>query len=188
MSFVFNLMQFVLQMMNEKGSHKAYGLACMIDIMANGLSGVGPGFITGGGGSVFTATNIEAFQSIEDYHEYADPFFEGLRTSQPAPGEERVLYPGLVGGELRKQRSAEGIPYHPEVLNWFQQAAAALGHAGFSAAVAEVSFQWKNPDFLLKNDDFIINTMDFALKMMNFGRPGPRWSLRITVKRRQRTG
>jgi LDH2 family malate/lactate/ureidoglycolate dehydrogenase len=44
----------------EQGSHKAYGLACMIDIWANGLSGVGPGFITGGGGSVFTATNMYA--------------------------------------------------------------------------------------------------------------------------------
>ena len=55
---------------------RAYGLACMIDIWANGLSGVGPGFITGGGGSVFTATNIEAYQSMEDYHEFADPFFE----------------------------------------------------------------------------------------------------------------
>jgi hypothetical protein len=45
-------------------------------LRANGLSGVGPGFITGGGGSVFTATNIEAYQSMEDYHEFADPFFE----------------------------------------------------------------------------------------------------------------
>ena len=40
---------------------------------------------------------------------------EGLRNTPPAPGEERVLYPGLLGGELRQKRLAEGIGYHPEV-------------------------------------------------------------------------
>ena len=49
----------------EQGSHKSYGLACMIDIMSNCLTGVGPGFVTGGGGSVFTAHNIEAFTDRE---------------------------------------------------------------------------------------------------------------------------
>ena len=57
-------------------------------------------------------------------------FLQGLRTTPPAPGEERVLYPGLVGGELRRQRLAEGIPYHPEVMNWFEEAAEAINHAG----------------------------------------------------------
>ena len=104
----------------EQGSHKGYGLACMIDIMANALAGVGPGFVTGGGGTVFTATNIEAFTDMDTYHAHADAFFEGLRTTPPAPGEERVLYPGMLGGELRRQRTAEGLPYHPEVLNWFR--------------------------------------------------------------------
>ena len=80
----------------EQGSHKGYGLACMIDIMANALAGVGPGFVTGGGGTVFTATNIEAFTDMDTYHAHADAFFEGLRTTPPAPGEERVLYPGML--------------------------------------------------------------------------------------------
>eukprot|EP01045_Picozoa_sp_COSAG04_P028871 COSAG04_NODE_4597_length_1995_cov_1.781118_2_plen_186_part_00 len=59
----------------EQGSHKGYGLACMIDIMANALAGVGPGFVTGGGGTVFTATNIEAFTDMDTYHAHADAFF-----------------------------------------------------------------------------------------------------------------
>ena len=80
----------------EQGSHKGYGLACMIDIMANALAGVGPGFATGGGGTVFTATNIEAFTDMDTYHAHADAFFEGLRTTPPTPGEERVLYPGML--------------------------------------------------------------------------------------------
>ena len=30
--------------------------------------------------------------------------------------------------------------------------------------MAAVSFQWKNPDFLLKNPDFLIRNLDFLLK------------------------
>jgi LDH2 family malate/lactate/ureidoglycolate dehydrogenase len=56
----------------EQGSHKGYGLACMIDLMANMLSGAGPGFLTGGGGSVFTATDIEAFTDLETYFNQAE--------------------------------------------------------------------------------------------------------------------
>ena len=28
----------------------------------------------------------------------------------------------------------------------------------------EVSFQWKNPDFLLKNPDFLLKSVDFIMK------------------------
>ena len=38
-----------------------YGLACVIDIMCNTLSGIGAGFLTGGGGLLFQAYDIEAF-------------------------------------------------------------------------------------------------------------------------------
>ena len=32
----------------------------------------------------------------------------------------------------------------------------------------EVSFQWKNPDFLLKNPDFLMRNVDFVLKYVDF--------------------
>lgn len=108
----------------------------MIDIMSNCLTGVGPGFVTGGGGSVFTAHDIEAFTEMETYTEWADQFFEGLRTTPPAPGHERVLYPGLLGAELTKQRTEEGVPYHPEVLHWFETTVAEMGHVGLADAVS----------------------------------------------------
>ena len=73
-------------------------------------------------------------------------FLQGLRTTPPAPGEERVLYPGLVGGELRRQRLAEGIPYHPEVMNWFEEAAEAINHAG-TETVFFTAFYTKNRSF-----------------------------------------
>ena len=33
---------------------------------------------------------------------------------------------------------------------------------------AQVSFQWKNPDFLLKNPDFLLRNPDFLLKNVDF--------------------
>jgi LDH2 family malate/lactate/ureidoglycolate dehydrogenase len=94
----------------EQGSHKGYGLACMVDIMSNCLSGMGPGFLTGGGGSIFTATDITAFTDLETYTKWIDAFLRGLRQTPAAPDAARVLYPGLRGGELTKQRSELGIP------------------------------------------------------------------------------
>ena len=40
-----------------------------------------------------------------------------------------------------------------------------LGPAGF---VQQVSFQWKNPDFLLKNPDFLLKSPDFLFKNLDF--------------------
>ena len=40
-----------------------------------------------------------------------------------------------------------------------------VGGAAAVAAelAAEVSFQWKNPDFLLKNPDFLLKNVDFVI-------------------------
>ena len=40
---------------------EGYGLACVIDILCNTLSGIGAGFLTGGGGLLFQAYDIESF-------------------------------------------------------------------------------------------------------------------------------
>ena len=48
-----------------------------------------------------------------------DVYLGKLRTAPPAPGQERVLYPGLNAHEVELDRRANGIPYHPEVLEWF---------------------------------------------------------------------
>ena len=61
--------------MNEMNRHhfihlytffcSGYGLACVIDIMCNTLSGTGAGFLTGGGGLLFQAYDIASFCDIE---------------------------------------------------------------------------------------------------------------------------
>ena len=32
----------------------------------------------------------------------------------------------------------------------------------------QVSFQWKNPDFLVKNPDFLLKNVDFVMKQNNY--------------------
>ena len=42
--------------------------------------------------------------------------------------------------------------------------AAQNGYTDVARALVEVSFQWKNPDFLLKNPDFLLKNVDFITK------------------------
>ena len=47
--------------------------------------------------------------------------------SLAAEGEERVLYAGLPEHETYQDRSVNGIPYHPEVIDWYKKKTAELG-------------------------------------------------------------
>ena len=55
-----------------------------------------------------------------------DDALRTLRTTKPAPGFVRVLYPGLSEHEEEQERRANGIPLHREVVEWFQHIAAEL--------------------------------------------------------------
>jgi LDH2 family malate/lactate/ureidoglycolate dehydrogenase len=111
----------------ENASHKGYGFMAMIDIMCNTMTGVGAGFLTGGGGQMFIATDIEAFIDLDTYFDWMDKFLEGLKNTKPAKGHDRVLYPGLSEWEETQARSKKGIPYHREVIEWFESYAAEVG-------------------------------------------------------------
>ena len=52
---------------------------------------------------------------------------EMLRTTEPAQGHERVLYPGLAEHEEVDVRRAQGIPLHKEVIQWFDSITSELG-------------------------------------------------------------
>ena len=116
----------------ENGSHKGYGMGVVADLFFNGLSTQAEdepderGRLTAGGG-FFAAFDIEHFTDREQYDRAADGLLADLRNTKPAPGFERVLYPGLRGAEITAERRANGIPYHPEVIVWFHRAAAELG-------------------------------------------------------------
>jgi len=43
-----------------------------------------------------------------------------LKATKPAVGHDRVFYPGLPEAEAEIEHKAKGIPFHPEVITWFQ--------------------------------------------------------------------
>jgi L-2-hydroxycarboxylate dehydrogenase (NAD+) len=113
----------------EQGSHKGYGFALMAEVLSTILSGALPTMLMPGSGSKnhFAAYHVAAFTDLEQFKDTMDAMLKTLRTAQPAPGEERVLYPGLSEAEALQHRRAHGIPLHREVVEWFAECTTELG-------------------------------------------------------------
>jgi LDH2 family malate/lactate/ureidoglycolate dehydrogenase len=119
----------------EQGSHKGYGLGAMIDVMCSSLSGLGPGFLALVPGYHLLAYRIDAFIDVPDFKRHMDAFLRGLAETKPAPGHDRVVYPGLIEAEEEAVRREQGIPYHREVIDWFRTIEAELGlHFAFTSS------------------------------------------------------
>jgi len=108
----------------EQGSHKGYGFSLMVEVLGSMLSGSVPTMLDNIPGesmfkNYFAAYNIAAFADLETFKDNMDGMLENLRTARPAPGHERVLYPGLYEHEEVQERRANGIPFHGEVVEWF---------------------------------------------------------------------
>ena len=112
----------------ETGSHKGYGLMVMVEILTAILGG------DGGGPNrkrrathFFMALDTKAFTEQETFTQNMDAYLKRLRTCTPAPGVDRVLYSGMPEQDAENDRTANGIPYHPEVIAWFTETCAELG-------------------------------------------------------------
>ncbi len=107
----------------ELGSHKGYGLACVVDILSGILSGTGFGVLIGNGynNHFLAAYNIEAFSSVSEFKQMMDDFIQTLKATPPAPGQEKVIVAGQPEWEAEQDRSKNGIPLHHEVVEWFQE-------------------------------------------------------------------
>ena len=110
------------------GGYKGYGFGLMSEILATGLSGavsamvIGSGKTSRTGGTschYFCAYNIEAFTDVEIFKDNMDNMLQSLKDTPPAPGHERVMYPGLSESEEEEERKINGIPLHSEVVEWF---------------------------------------------------------------------
>jgi len=118
----------------EMGSHKGYGLACVVEILS--------GILTGGGYSVkvgrpnfnhmVAAYSIEAFMDTAEFKQTMDEWLSMLKTTKPAVGHDRVFYPGLLEAEAEIEHRSNGIPFHPEVVTWFKTICAELGVPGLT--------------------------------------------------------
>ena len=115
----------------EQGSHKGYGFALMAEVLSTVLSGAVPTMLAPGSGSKnhFAAYDIAAFTDPEQFRDTMDAMLKALRTAEPAPDHDRVLYPGLSEAEETKKRREKGIPLHKEVIQWFAECTRELGVA-----------------------------------------------------------
>jgi L-2-hydroxycarboxylate dehydrogenase (NAD+) len=105
----------------ESGSHKGYGLSCVVEILSGILSGANFSLLRNGSGYAHTvvAYNIDSFMDVEEFKETMDEWLKLLKSTKPAPGRERVLYAGLSEAEYEVKNRIEGIPLHKEVVEWF---------------------------------------------------------------------
>ncbi len=106
----------------EMGSHKGYGLAAVVDILSGVLTGGGYGINPGrpNYGHYVAAYSIEAFMDTAEFKRTMDEFLRMLKTTKPALGHDRVLYPGMPEAECEAEYRAKGIALHSEVAEWFR--------------------------------------------------------------------
>jgi len=114
----------------EIGSHKGFGLMMLVEVLTSVLAGMGGGpFRRADSAHFFLAFNVAAFTDLETFKADMDAYLRRLLEAKPAPGETRVIYPGIEEAEAEAERRANGIPYHPEVVDWYRKACADVGAA-----------------------------------------------------------
>jgi LDH2 family malate/lactate/ureidoglycolate dehydrogenase len=114
----------------EIGSHKGFGLILLAEVLTSLLAGAGGGpFRRADSAHFFMALDVSAFTNLETFKADMDQYLRRLLDSKPAPGEERVIYPGIEEAEAEADRRARGIPYHPEVIEWFRATCQSVGAA-----------------------------------------------------------
>lgn len=106
----------------ELGSHKGYGLACMVDILAGVLTGMGYGAFPGrpNFGHYVAAYSIDAFTEVDAFKETMDEWLLMMKNTKPAPGHDRVLVAGQPEAEMEAVRRVEGIPLHNDVVQYIR--------------------------------------------------------------------
>ena len=109
----------------EKGGHKGYCLASMVDILTAVLSGANwgpfaPPFasrvfipeksVGKGIGHFFGAMAIDGFMEVDEFKTRIDEWVRRFRATQPAPGTQGVLIPGDPERIAETERLESGIP------------------------------------------------------------------------------
>ena len=112
----------------ELGSHKGYGLACVVDILAGVLTGFGYGAVPGrpNFGHYVAAYNVAGFDDPDHFKDEMDGWLQMMKSTKPAPGHDRVLVAGQPEAEMEAVRRQEGIPLHPDVVQFIRDTCAEL--------------------------------------------------------------
>ena len=97
------------------GGHKGYGLAVVIELLGQALTGADTlgGETMGGGyrraGSLFVAIDPGVFRPADGFVAAADATLKKVKSVPPAPGFDEVLIPGEPERRTRARRLLEGV-------------------------------------------------------------------------------
>ena len=101
------------------------GLLILAALPSGILSGNGPGFLAGGPHSQFVmAIKIEAFVDTTQFKTDLDKLLERISSMQPADGQDRVYYAGLIEHEevevarlfdFQTESFAESLTHFPDL-------------------------------------------------------------------------
>jgi L-2-hydroxycarboxylate dehydrogenase (NAD+) len=109
----------------ERGGHKGYGLAVMVDVLCGALSGANWGPFTPpfalrqeiparsvgkGIGHFFGAMRVDGFIEADEFKRQIDDYIRTFRATRPAPGTNGPLIPGDPEREAERVRSKDGVP------------------------------------------------------------------------------
>ena len=109
----------------ERGGHKGYGLAVMVDLLSGALSGANwgpfaPAFalrqglptrsVGKGIGHFFGAMRIDGFIDADAFKSQVDEYIRVFRAAKPAPGTSGPLIPGDPEREAEHIRRVKGVP------------------------------------------------------------------------------
>ena len=109
----------------ERGGHKGYALAMMVDILCGPLSGANwgpfaPPFalrqeipkrsVGKGIGHFFGAMRIDGFIDADGFKRQIDDYVRVFRATKPAPGTNGPLIPGDPEREAEQVRRKNGVP------------------------------------------------------------------------------
>jgi LDH2 family malate/lactate/ureidoglycolate dehydrogenase len=109
----------------QRGGHKGYALAMMVDILCGPLSGANWGPFTPpfalrqelpkrsvgkGIGHFFGAMRIDGFMDADSFKRQIDDYIRVFRATKPAPGTAGPLIPGDPERQMEKVRRVNGVP------------------------------------------------------------------------------
>lgn len=126
----------------ERGAHKGYCLAAMIDILSAVLSGANwgpfpppfpahlpapPRSVGKGVGHLFGALRISAFIDPEEFGRQMDDWVRTVRATRPAAGTTGPIVPGDLERRAEAVRRAEGVPVIRPVVETLEALSARTG-------------------------------------------------------------
>ena len=103
----------ILPMGGVQGGHKGYGLSFMIALlggMTAELACDDLGQSSFRNGSSLIVINLPQLAPIEEVREQVEDWVQYVKDTPPMQGHKGVLYPGEIEANVRRKRSAEGVP------------------------------------------------------------------------------